>query len=37
MNVRLAIIDYARLRGLVPAKRVSRGRLMRVCGITFWK
>ena len=36
MNIRIAIIDYARLRGWTRAKRI-RGRLVRICGITFWK
>lgn len=36
MNVRLAIIPWALLRGLAPAKRI-RGRLVRICGILFWR
>ena len=36
-NIRMMLIDYAALRGLVPAKRIRNGRLVRVCGITFWK
>ena len=36
MSVRFNILPYALLRGLVPAKRV-RGRLVRICGMWFWK
>jgi hypothetical protein len=37
MSIRFAIIDYAALRGLAPAKRIRRGRLVRVCGLMFWR
>lgn len=37
MSIRFAIIPYALLRGLVPAKRIRRGRLVRICGQLFWK
>jgi len=37
MSIRIAIIPYALLRGLVPAKRIRRGRLVRICGQWFWK
>jgi hypothetical protein len=34
----MMLIDYAALRGLAPAaKRIRHGRMVRVCGITFWK
>ena len=36
MNVRLAIIPYALLRGLRPAKRIRRGRMVTVCGLRLW-
>ena len=37
MSVRLAIIPWALLRGLAPAKRIRNGRMVRVCGVTFWR
>lgn len=37
MSVRLAIIPWALLRGLAPAKRIRNGRLVRICGQLFWK
>lgn len=37
MNVRLAIIPWALLRGWAPAKRIRRGRLVRVCGLMLWR
>lgn len=37
MSIRFNILPYRALRGLVPAKRIRNGRLVRVCGITFWK
>lgn len=37
MNVRIAIIPYELLRGLRPAKRIRRGRLVRICGQLFYK
>lgn len=37
MNLRIAIIPWALLRGLTPAKRIRNGRMVRVCGVTFWR
>lgn len=37
MNIRFNILPYAALRGLVPAKRIRNGRLVRVCGVLFWR
>ena len=37
MSIRFAIIPYALLRGWAPAKRIRRGRLVRICGQLFWK
>lgn len=37
MNVRFNILPYALLRGEKLAKRIRRGRLVRICGQWFWK
>lgn len=37
MSIRFAIIDYAALRGIAPAKRIRNGRMVRVCGVWFWR
>jgi hypothetical protein len=37
LRIRMMLIDYLALRGLTPAKRIRRGRLVRVCGLMFWR
>lgn len=37
MSIRIAIIPWALLRGERAAKRIRRGRLVRICGLWFWR
>lgn len=37
MNIRFNILPYALLRGIAPAKRIRNGRMVRVCGVWFWR
>lgn len=36
MNIRFNILPYASLRGWSRARRI-KGRLVRICGVWFWK